>query len=104
VDAKYGDEVMTIHIDLSPDMEHFIEAKVAGGLYGNAAEVVQDAIRRMQAEDVRLAAWRAAIKVGDDQLDRGEGIDYTPDLLNEMTQRAIDDMHSDRQMDADALP
>lgn len=95
---------MTSHIDLPPDMERFIEAKVAGGLYGNATEVVQDAIRRMQAEDVRLAAWRAAIKVGDDQLDRGEGIDYSPDLLNEMTQRAIDDMNSDHQMGADALP
>jgi hypothetical protein len=58
----------------------------------------------MQVEDVRLAAWHAAIKVGDDQLDCGEGIDYTPDLLKEITQRAIDDTHSDHQMDADVLP
>ena len=95
---------MTIHIDLPPDMEHFIETKVGDGQYADATELVRDAIRRMQTEDVRLAAWHAAIKAGNDQLDRGEGIDYTHDLLIEITQRAIDDMHSDHQMDADALP
>ncbi len=37
-------------------------------LYGNATEVIRDAIRRMQAEESRVAVWQAAIKVSDDQL------------------------------------
>ena len=95
---------MTMHVNLSPEMEGFIKTKVATGLYGNATEVIRDAIRRMQAEESRLAAWQAAIKIGDDQLDRGEGIVYTPQTLNDITQSAVSAMHRGTPMDADVVP
>ena len=60
---------MTMHVSLSPEMEGFIKGKVASGFYGNATEVIRDAIRRMQAEESRVAVWQAAIKKGDEQLD-----------------------------------
>ena len=95
---------MTLHVNLSPEMEGFIKSKGASSFYGNATEVVRDAVRRMQAEDSRVAAWQAAIEVGDDQLNRGEGIAYTPQALNDITQSAINTLHSGAPMDADALP
>ena len=95
---------MTMHVNLSPEMEGFIKNKVATGFYGNATEVIRDAIRRMQAEEGRVAAWQAAIKLGDDQLDRGEGAAYTADALKDITQSAIGAMHSDTPMDPDVLP
>lgn len=95
---------MTMHVNLSPEMEGFIKSKVASGFYGNATEVIRDAIRRMQAEESRVAAWQAALKQGDDQLDRGEGTDYTPTALNDITQSAIKAMRSGRPMDPDVLP
>lgn len=95
---------MTMHVNLSPEMEGFIKTKVASGFYGNATEVIRDAIRRMQAEESRVAAWQAAIKVGDDQLDRGEGITYTPEILNNITQSALGAMHGGTPMDPDVLP
>lgn len=95
---------MTMHVNLSPEMEAFIKKKVATGFYGNATEVIRDAIRRMQAEEGRMATWQAAIKLGDDQLDRGEGVAYTADALKDITQRAIEAMHSDKPMDPDVLP
>lgn len=95
---------MTMHINLSPEMETFIKDKVAGGFYGNATEVIRDAIRRMQAEESRVQAWRAAIKKGDDELDRGQGIAYTAKALNEITEAAISSMHSGKPMDPDVLP
>ncbi|MCX9158134.1 type II toxin-antitoxin system ParD family antitoxin [Niveibacterium sp. 24ML] len=95
---------MTMHINLSPEMETFIKGKVAGGFYGNATEVIRDALRRMQAEEVRVQAWRAAIKKGDDELDRGEGIAYTSKALNDITEAALGDMHSGKPMDPDVLP
>ena len=95
---------MTMHVNLSPEMEVFIKTKVASGFYGNATEVIRDAIRRMQSEESRVAAWQAAIKVGDDQLNRGEGFAYTPETLNDITQSAISAMHSGTPMDADVLP
>lgn len=95
---------MTMHVNLSPEMEGFIKSKVSGGFYGNATEVIRDAIRRMQAEESRAAAWQAAIKLGDDQLDRGEGIPYTAKALNEITEAAIGSMNSTTPMDPDVLP
>ena len=51
-----------------------------------------------------MATWQAAIKLGDDQLDRGEGVAYTADALKDITQRAIEARHSDKPMDPDVLP
>ncbi len=38
---------MTMHINLSPEMENFIKGRVSSGFYGNATEVIRDAIRRL---------------------------------------------------------
>lgn len=95
---------MTMHVNLSSEMERFIKGKVEGGFYGNATEVIRDAIRRMQADEARLAAWQAAIKKGDDQLDREEGIAYTPELLEEITQSAIAARHNGEPINPDVLP
>ena len=95
---------MTMHVNFSSEMEGFIKNKVASGFYGNATEVIRDAIRRMQAEDVRIAAWQTAINEGDVQLARGEGIDYTPEFLSDITHSAVSAMHSGLPINSDVLP
>jgi antitoxin ParD1/3/4 len=95
---------MTMHINLSQEMEGFIREKVAGGFYGNATEVIRDAIRRMQAEEQRAAAWSAAIRKGDEQLDRGEGMDYTPEELKRIEESAVKAMRGKQLPDPDVLP
>ena len=95
---------MTMHINLSPEMENFIKSKVATGFYGNATEVIRDAVRRMQAEELRTRAWHAAIKQGDDELDLGEAIPYTAKTLADITDAAVSSMHSGTPMNADVLP
>ena len=95
---------MTMHVNLSPEMEGFIRSKVEDGMYGNATEVIRDAVRRMQAEEVRVAAWHAAIKVGDDQLARGELVKYTPQLLKQIGAKAKKTVGSGKKMDPDVLP
>ena len=52
---------MTMHVNLSSEMETYIKGKVASGFYGNATEVIRDAIRRMQAAESHMVAWKAAI-------------------------------------------
>jgi antitoxin ParD1/3/4 len=96
--------IMTMHISLSPEMEQYIKSKVISGFYGSATEVIRDAIRRMQSEDNRVMAWREAIAKGEAQLDRGEGIAYTPELLESLTQSAVAAMHSDQPIKPDVLP
>lgn len=93
-----------MHINLSPEMENFIKGKVAAGSYGSAAEVIRDAVRRMQAEELRARAWQAAIQQGDDELDRGEAIPYTARTLADITDAAVSRMHSGQPMDASVLP
>lgn len=95
---------MSLHIKLSPEMESFVNSKVASGAYGNAADVVREAVVRMQAEERHSAAWHAAIRLGDEQLDRGEALAYTPTLLKTLTQRALDAMHSGKPLNPDVLP
>jgi antitoxin ParD1/3/4 len=95
---------MTMHINLSPEMEGFIRNKVSDGFYGNATEVIRDAIRRMQAEDGRTEAWRSAIKQGDEQLNRGEGTAYAPEAIRDITESAINAMRNGQPIDPDVLP
>ena len=95
---------MTMHVNLSPEMEGFIKAKVAGGSYGNATEVIRDAIRRLQDEDTRISAWKAAIAKGDAELDRGEGAAYSPQLMDSLADQATRSMHSGAAVDPDVLP
>ena len=95
---------MTMHINLSPEMEGFIKGKVTNGFYGNATEVIRDAIRRMQSEEIRLAAWQLAIRQGDEQLDRGEEIAYLSQTRDTITKLAIAAMHGGKPLDPDVLP
>src|SRR5271165_4476942 len=95
---------MTMHINLSPEMESYIKTKVSSGFYGNATEVIRDAIRRMQANERQIAAFQAAVAKGDAQLDRGEGVEYSAELMNTMTQTALQDMQSDKPIDPDVIP
>ena len=95
---------MTMHVNFSTEMESYIKGKVGSGFYNNATEVIRDAIRRMQAEEERMAVFRAAVAKGDAQLDRSEGIAYTPELMESMTQTAIRDMHTGKPVDTDVLP
>lgn len=55
---------------------------------------IRDAIRRMQAEEVRLTAWKAAPNVGDDELDAGQSVPYTAATLDGITRSAKKTMHS----------
>jgi antitoxin ParD1/3/4 len=68
-----------MHISLTPELESRIKAKVDSGLYNNASEVIREALRFMDTHEdwiheIKLAQLRAQLKVGADQLDRGEGI------------------------------
>jgi antitoxin ParD1/3/4 len=93
-----------MHINLSPEMEEFVQSKVDTGFYSNASEVIRDAIRRMREEEEKVAAMRAALKVGDDQLDKGQRVLYTPDLVNRAAEKAKDNSRRGRKVNPDVIP
>jgi len=49
-------------------------------------------------------AFRAVVAKGDAELDRGEGVAYTPELMESITQTALKDMQSDKPVDPDVRP
>ena len=68
-----------MHVSLTTELEWRIKAKVESGLYNNASEVIREALRFMDTHEdwiheVKMARLREQLKVGTDQLDRGEGI------------------------------
>ena len=68
-----------MHVSLTPELESRVKAKVESGLYNNASEVIREALRFMDihedwVHEIKLAHLREQLKVGVDQLDRGEGI------------------------------
>jgi len=68
-----------MHISLTPELESRVKAKVETGLYNNASEVIREALRFMETHEdwiheVKLTRLREQLKIGVDQLDRGEGI------------------------------
>lgn len=93
-----------MHINLSPEMEKYLQAKVGTGFYSNASEVVRDAIRRMWAEDEKLEALRAAVQIGDEQLDRGEGVTYAPERLDRITEKALTNARNGKKVSPDVAP
>ena len=94
---------MTMHINLSPEMEQYIKSKVGSGFYGNATEVIRDAVRRMQAAERHMAAFQMAIEKGDAQLVRGEGVAYNQALMASIAQTALQEDHSAPAINPDVV-
>lgn len=75
-------------IQLPADVEASIRQKVERGDFPDAGEVVREAMRLLDAQERDLAELRAKPRIGLDQLDRGEGIPFTPELVEQMRRDA----------------
>jgi antitoxin ParD1/3/4 len=82
---------MSLHVNLSKEMEAFIRSKVESGFYGNATEVIRDAIRRLQAEDARIAAFQAAVAEGDADFENGDYEEYTETTMDELVAEVLNE-------------
>jgi antitoxin ParD1/3/4 len=87
-----GDTAMpTRNVNLTPELENFITAKIESGRYENASEVVRAALRELEREEkeyeVKMAALTLALKEG-----RASGVaegDVFQDILNEIESGTI---------------
>jgi antitoxin ParD1/3/4 len=75
-DSQRSEVTMPMNINLTPQLEELVRAKVSSGLYNSASEVVREALRLMEREDqVRAAALgqlRQDIQAGLASGDAGE--------------------------------
>jgi antitoxin ParD1/3/4 len=91
-------------IRLPPDVEASIRQRVERGQFPDEAEVVREAIRLLDERDLQLDALRAKIGVGLDELDRGEGVEWTPELMERLSREADELYRRGEQPDPDVCP
>jgi len=68
-------------------LQQFVEGAVASGKYRSPEEVLSTALHLLQERERKLNALRADIRLGIEQLERGEGIP----ILDEAAHRAFFD-------------
>ena len=72
-----------MNVSLTPQLEALVRKKVESGMYGNASEVVREAIRQMDERD-RHRRLKLAIAEGDADYDRGDSVPFNSVLVEEM--------------------
>jgi antitoxin ParD1/3/4 len=64
-------------VKLTPELEKWVQDRLATGMYTSESEVVREALRLMQRQeelyDNQRRELRAELEEGIEQLDRGEG-------------------------------
>ena len=69
----------SLNVCLTPELDQFVQSRVASGRYQTASEVVREGLRlleeREQERDTALSELRAKIRRGAEQADRGELLD-----------------------------
>lgn len=91
-------------IQLPADVEDRIRARVARGDFPDAGEVVREAMRLLEEQERQLDEFRAKLRIGLDQLDRGEGVPYTPELMARIGRDVADRFRRGEQPDPDVCP
>ncbi len=84
----------TITLTLPNEMIGRLREQVAQGVYPSENDAVSEAIRQMEQREYqyKMQFLREELAVGLAQLERGEGIDFTPDLFREIN----DELDCDR--------
>ena len=94
-----------MNISFPPEDELFIKAKVEAGRYSNPAELILDAVRRLREhEDDRRTRLEAALELGEADIQAGRTIPYTPELLDQIEQEAIEHAAAGRRPNPDVCP
>ncbi len=91
-------------IQLPADIEARIQQKVANGAFPDAGEVVREAMRLLEEQERPFEELRAKLQTGLDQLDRGEGVPFTPELVEQMRRDAEDRFRRGERPNPDVVP
>lgn len=92
-----------MNVSLSPRMETLVARKVESGLFGDASAVIEEALRLLDERD-RIARLQAALAVGIAELERGEGILWTENSMQELLDEADEEDRLGLPISDDVLP
>lgn len=66
-----------MNVSLTKQLEKWVRDRVKSGEFGNASEVVRDALRRVRSYEDRIASLRAEIGKGVREADAGLGYEWS---------------------------
>lgn len=91
-------------IQLPSDLEERIRQKVASGEYDDPSAVIRAAIRLLDKRDQRVQELRASIDEGLAAIERGEGIELTPEAWEAIEREAHERFLKGDQPKPDVCP
>jgi len=68
-----------MNVSLGKTWEQYVAEQVDSGMFGNASEVVRDALRRQQEYFIKLEALRREVQTGVDAVKAGRVSRASPD-------------------------
>jgi antitoxin ParD1/3/4 len=90
-------------VSLTPQLEAMIRQRVESGRYSDASEVVQEALRLLEERE-ELDRLRSLIAVGMEQSHRGDVVEFTPELMEDIKKRSHERFLRGEEPDPDVCP
>ncbi len=82
-----------MNIALTPELEQFVQAQITDGTYASANEVIQDSLRRLQAQlaHPQSIQLQAELQKGIDDLEQGNYTSYgsAQDIATQIKTKAL---------------
>ena len=89
---------------LTAEHEKIIERIVATGQYTDADQVITEALQQMDARERQQQELRTKLQIGIDELDRGEGVEWTPELMERLSREADEMFRRGEKAQSRCLP
>lgn len=93
-----------MNITLSPKIQQLIQEKVDSGNYAGPDEVMEEALHLLEDRDGQTERLRASLVEAHEQIARGEGEVWSPELRDQIRKRAIELVRSGAPLDPDVCP
>lgn len=90
-------------VTLSPQLEQVVRRSLESGRYRDETDVLGEALRLLEERD-RADRLRASIAEADAEIDRGEGIAWTRELMDRLTREAEENSASGKPVNDDVKP
>jgi antitoxin ParD1/3/4 len=78
----------TMNVSLPDDLIEFVHQEANGGGYGNNSDVVRDGLRLLREQRAQRTALQRLIAEGVAEIESGQGVPLTSDLLRDIAARA----------------
>ncbi len=91
-------------MQLLADVEARVREKVARGEFSDADAVIREAMRLLDERERQLAQLRVMLQTGLNQLDQGEGVRFTPELIAQMRRDAEERFRRGERVNPDVGP